>query len=147
MNGAEALCEREGEGLRRALAVAFADDVLAALCTAEAFARAHRRWRALAARPDPMAWVDVVAVQRARRALAAEERNWQPPIDGDALARLRPRARVAVVLHSLRGRGLDEVAAALGTTTVDTSALLRDAYRDLGVVDADIGDETMPYAR
>jgi DNA-directed RNA polymerase specialized sigma24 family protein len=143
-NGAEALCEREGEALRRALVVAFADDALAARATTTAFGRAARQWRAVATMPDPMTWVDGAAVRSARRALGAAERRWQA--GPDALDRLRPRARVAVVLHVLRRRDLDEAAAALGTDRAEVVDLLRAGYRELGVVDPDLDDDTVPYA-
>jgi hypothetical protein len=150
MNGAGALCDEEGEALRRALAVAFADEALAARRTAAAFAAAGRHWRAVAFLPDPMVWVDVAAVRGARRRLTGRERRWHPAEPGscpvDPLASLRPRARVAVVLHALRDRSLDDVAAALDTSRVDVATMLQDAYRSLGVVDPDLADDAMPYA-
>jgi DNA-directed RNA polymerase specialized sigma24 family protein len=150
VNGAGALCEDQGEGLRRALAVAFADEALARRCTAAAFARAHRRWRAVASLPDPMAWVDVTAVRRARRRLAVRERRWRPvepgPGDDDLLAGLPPRARVAVVLHALRGRSLDDVADALATSPAAIKSIVRHAYGSLGVVDVELDDDAVPYA-
>jgi DNA-directed RNA polymerase specialized sigma24 family protein len=148
MNAAAALCEAQGEALRRALAVAFEDEALAARSTASAFAGAHRRWRTLASRPDPMAWVDVTAVRAARRRLAALERRWRPVDDEPAgLSALPPRARVAVVLHSLRGRAPDDIAVALWTSRAEVGGLLRDAYRALGVIDVVIDDDEVPYAR
>lgn len=148
MNGPLALCEAEGDALRRALAVAFADDALAARRTAAAFARARRHWRAVAALSDPMAWIDATAVRGARRPLAVRERRWRPGGDAgaDLLAPLRPRARVAVVLHAVRARTLDDIAVALVTTRTEVQVLLRDAYRTLGVVDVDLADDVMPYA-
>jgi DNA-directed RNA polymerase specialized sigma24 family protein len=151
VNGASALCEDEGDALRRALTVAFADEPLAARCTAVAFARARRRWRALATQPDPMAWVDVTAVRAARRKLTRAERP-RPPVEhldeerGGPLAALSARARVAVVLHALRGRSPDEIADALATSTDEVDVLLREAYRSLGVIDVVIADDVAPYA-
>jgi hypothetical protein len=151
MNGADALCEEEGEALRRALAVAFADAARADRQTAAAFVSARRRWRAAAVLGDPLAWVDVVAVRGARRWLAGQERGWRPADPGadgsaDPLAPLRPRARVAVVLHALRGRSLDDVATALDLSRTAAASLLQDAYRCLGVVDPDLADDAVPYA-
>ena len=145
MNGAGALCEAEGEALRRALALAFGDEALAARCTAAAFVRARRRWRVVSAQPDPMAWVDVTAVRRGRRRL--DQREGHDASAGDVLVGLGARARVAVVLHAHRGRSVGEVADALGTSPADAEALLRDGYRTLGVVDVVIEDSAMPYAR
>jgi hypothetical protein len=151
MNGAGALCEEEGEALRRALTVAFADEAQAGRRAAAAFASLRRRWRAAALLGDPLGWVDVVAVRGARRWLAAQERRWRPADPGvgfpaDPLAPLRPRARVAVVLHALRGRSLDDVATALDLSRAAAASLLQDAYRCLGVVDPDVADDAVPYA-
>jgi hypothetical protein len=46
----------------------------------------------------------------------------------------------------VRARTLDDIAFALVTTRTDVQALLRDAYRTLGVVDIDLVDDVMPYA-
>jgi hypothetical protein len=148
MRPAGALCDREGEALRRALSVAFADDALAARCTAAAFARADRRWRAVVTLPDPMAWVDGVAVRRARRAIAKADRQWSAPepTGGVLLDRLGPVARIAVVLHALRDRSLDDIADALGTSRRDVATMLRASYNELGVLDPDVDDDTVPYA-
>src|SRR5262245_12378195 len=100
-----ALCAVEGEALRRALPVALGDETLATRCTAAAFARARRRWRAVSSLPDPMAWIDVTAVRLARRRVARLERRSPAERPGDdALAALPPRSRVAVVLHTHRTR-------------------------------------------
>ncbi len=150
MNGPLALCEANGEALRRALAVAFGDDALAARRTVAAFARARRQWRSVASFPDPMVWIDATAVHGARRWLARRERRWQPAepgtADSDPLISLRPRARVAVVLHAVRGRSVDDIATGLATTRADAEATLRQAYRHLGVIDVDLADDVMPYA-
>jgi DNA-directed RNA polymerase specialized sigma24 family protein len=118
VKGAAALCQVEGEALRRALSVAFADEALATRCVTTGFAIAHRRWRAIASLPDPM-----------------------------ALRALPPRARVAVVLHILRGRSPDDIATALATSRPDVHTMLRDAYRSLGVIDVVLDDDVVPYAR
>jgi DNA-directed RNA polymerase specialized sigma24 family protein len=142
-----ALCEAEGEALRRALTVAFGDEALASRCTAGAFARARRRWRAVSSLPDPVVWIDVTAVRHARRRLERLERRSpaeQP--GGDPLAALAPWARVAVVLHAHRARSVDDIADALATSPPEVETLLRDAYRTLGVVDVVIEDDAVPYA-
>jgi len=145
VKGVAALCEAEGEALRRALAVAFGDEALATRCTATAFLRARRRWRVVSAEADPTAWIDATAVRRARRRLDRLQRD--APAAGDVLAGLGTRARVAVVLHAHRGRSVEEVAGALATSRTDVEALLRDAYCTLGVVDVVIEDAELPYAR
>jgi hypothetical protein len=148
VKGAAALCQVEGEALRRALSVAFADEALATRCVTTGFAIAHRRWRAIASLPDPMAWVDVTTVRAARRRLGRLDRGWRPP-DGEraGLRALPPRARVAVVLHILRGRSPDDIATALATSRPDVHTMLRDAYRSLGVIDVVLDDDVVPYAR
>jgi DNA-directed RNA polymerase specialized sigma24 family protein len=147
VNAPVALCEVEGEALRRALTVAFGDETLAARSTAAAFARARRRWRAVSSLPDPMVWIDVTAVRDARRALARLERRSAAERPGDdALAALSPRARVAVVLHVHRARSVDEIAEAMAISPPEAEALLRDAYRTLGVVDVVIEEDAAPYA-
>ena len=147
MRAPVALCEVEGEALRRALTVAFGDETLASRSTAAAFAQARRRWRTVASLPDPMVWIDVTAVRHARRRLARLERRSSAgrPRD-DPLAALSPMARVAIVLHACRARSVDDVAEALATSPPVVETLLRDAYRTLGVVDAVIEEDAAPYA-
>jgi DNA-directed RNA polymerase specialized sigma24 family protein len=147
VNGPVGLCAVEGEALRRALTVAFGDEALASRCTAAAFARARRRWRAVSSLPDPMVWIDVAAVRHARRRLARLERRWaaERP-DDNPLAALSPRARVAVVLHAHRARSLDDIAEALAISRPEVEAVLRDSYRTLGVVDVVIEPDVVPYA-
>ena len=147
MNGPVALCEVEGEALRRALTVAFGDEALASRCTAAAFARARRRWRAVSSLPDPMVWIDVAAVRHARRRLARlERRSAAERPDDDPLAVLSTGARVAVVLHAHRARSLDDISEALSSSRPEVEALLRDSYRTLGVVDVVIEPDVAPYA-
>jgi DNA-directed RNA polymerase specialized sigma24 family protein len=147
VNGAGALCEHEGEALRRALTVAFADEDLAGRCTAAAFAGARRRWRAVSSLPDPMVWIDVAAVRRARRSWGRLERRAAlPTASDDPLAVLTPRPRVAVVLHAVRARSLDDIADGLARSRPEVETMLRDAYRALGVVDVVIDDDVVPYA-
>ena len=147
MSAPVALCEVEGEALRRALTVAFGDATLASRSTAAAFVRARRRWRTVSSLPDPMVWVDLTAVRSARRRLARLERRGAADSPGDdPLAALSPRARVAVVLHAHRARSVDDIAEALATSPPEVEALLRDAYRTLGVVDVVIEEGAAPYA-
>jgi DNA-directed RNA polymerase specialized sigma24 family protein len=147
VNGPSALCDVEGEALRRALTVAFGDEALACRCTAAAFARARRRWRAVSSLRDPMVWIEVTAVRHARRALGRLERRSPAERPGaDPLAALPPRARVAVVLHAHRARSTDDIADALATSRPEIETLLRDSYRTLGVVDVVIEDDAVPYA-
>jgi DNA-directed RNA polymerase specialized sigma24 family protein len=145
MNGAEALCRAEGEALRRALTVAFGDPVLARRATVAAFAAADRRWRAVATYPEPMAWVDATAVRHVHRTLVAADRRWLRAEAG-GVEGLAPVARTAVVLHALRGRTVDDVAEALDRPRAGVLALLRDAYAELGVVDAGLEEVADPYA-
>ena len=147
MNGPAALCEREGEGLRRALTVAFGDEALASRCTAIAFARARRRWRAVSSLVDPMVWIDATAVRHARRRLLRLARRSAAELpDDDPLAALTPWARVAIVLHAHRTRATADIAEALAISRPEVEVLLRDAYRILGVVDVVIDEDTVPYA-
>jgi hypothetical protein len=147
VNGLAALCEVEGEGLRRALTVAFGDAALASRCTAIAFARARRRWRAVSSLVDPMVWIETTAVRQARRRLVRLERRAAAELpDDDPLDALTPRARVAIVLHAHRMRATDDIAQALAISRPEVEAMLRDAYRTLGVVDVVIDEDGVPYA-
>jgi DNA-directed RNA polymerase specialized sigma24 family protein len=145
VNDAEALCHAEGDGLRRALAVAFGDPALARRATVAAFAAADRRWRVVATFAEPMAWIDVAAVRHARRALARSERRRRPS-DGGGVDGLAPVARTAVVLRALRGRSIDDIAAALDRPPDAVVATLREAYASLGVADPGLEEADGPYA-
>ncbi len=146
MHDAEALCHAEGDGLRRALTVAFGDPALARRATVAAFAAADRRWRVVATFAEPMAWIDVAAVRHARRALARSERLRRPAEGGGGVDGLAPVVRTAVVLRALRGRSIDDIAAALDRPPDAVVATLREAYASLGVADAGLDEADGPYA-
>lgn len=127
----------------------------AADVTQETFARAYRAWD----RYDPgrplRPWLQAIAArlaldglrrQRVRRLAApilasrqrahAEEADRGPGILAghsveEALARLRPRARAAVVLRHYYGYDYEEIAALLATTPGNVGALLSRAHADL----------------
>jgi DNA-directed RNA polymerase specialized sigma24 family protein len=143
--GAESLCHAEADGLRRALTVAFGDAALARRATVAAFAAADRRWRAVSTIAEPMAWIDVAAVRDARRALLRSERRWRPS-DRGGVDGLAPLTRTAVVLRALRGRSVDDIAAALGRPSDAVVVALREAYASLGVLDAGLEEAAGPYA-
>ena len=96
-------------------------------CVQEAYARAWQRWSQVASYDDPEAWVRTVARRiatsrwrKARNRVAAYRRHGEPPtVPGpgpetvaliDALRRLPEAQRVALVLHHLCGRSVQEIA-------------------------------------
>jgi RNA polymerase sigma-70 factor (ECF subfamily) len=91
----------------------------------DAYSRAWRSWVAIGRTPDPSAWIRRVAVRstiRSWRRVAARFGVGRPRAIGagadprtrallDALARLSPAERRAVVLHHMAGASVEEIAA------------------------------------
>ena len=112
-----------------ALSVAFCDRSLAEEAAQEGFARALRRWRAVAEADRPAAWVYVVAVRYGRREQRRERGRPSPAVYVDAadasqrvvdavwlrevLGALSARQREAVVLRYLADLSVRDVARAM----------------------------------
>lgn len=156
MDGFEDFFADNFEPVLRALSVAIGSQQEAEELAQEAFARAFRRWEAVAVMERPATWVYVVAIRefgkRRRRAqrwtarsqsLVADSRGRDPAdpwaaIDDRAdLARridaLAPRQRVAVVLRYHVGLSLEEVATAMSCATGTVKATLHAALKNLRV--------------
>ena len=132
----------------RALVLAGADREQARDATQEAFARALRRWRRVAAMDRPDGWVYVVAMNQLRdhwrrlqrRASAAPD---TAPDEGgvlatrisvrDAIATLPPRQRQAVILRYLADLPIASVADAMGCAPGTAKATLHQALRALRI--------------
>jgi RNA polymerase sigma-70 factor (ECF subfamily) len=122
--GLEALYRREGGRLWRAVLMYAGDREVAGDSVAEAFAQALRRGDAIR---DPRRWVWRAAFRiaagelkwRRGRAVEVEGRYEQsdlPLILREALARLSPKQRAAVVLHHYAGYPVRDVARIVGST-------------------------------
>lgn len=137
----------------RALAFALRDRGAAEDAAQEAFAKAHRKWKAVATAARPAAWVYVVAVRDARRRLDRLDRIEQraaqagprgpvrDPLDGvvdaaDAstlLASLSARQRMAVVLRYWADLDEASIAEAMGCARGTVKATLSQALARLRV--------------
>lgn len=117
----------------------------------EAYARAWERWDKLTAQGDPAPWVRTVALRlavstwrKARNRLRAQFRHGPPPDVPaaapdhvalvQALRRLRPDQRVAVVLHHLVDLPVAEVARETGASQAAVRTRLSRARRALGAL-------------
>jgi RNA polymerase sigma-70 factor (ECF subfamily) len=144
----EAFFARNYGPVLRAVTLAVGDPVGAEDAVQEAFARAYRRWRSVAAMERPVAWVHVVAVNVARKDWQrAERRSFRPAeasvvVDDvdpgtldlrDALAQLTARQRAAVVLRYLADLSTRDVARALGCAEGTVKATLHQALHKLRV--------------
>jgi RNA polymerase sigma-70 factor (ECF subfamily) len=137
----EAAYREEGPRLWRALVVFTADRELASDALAEAFAQALAGGDQVR---DPVAWTWRVAFRIAAGALkdrrsiddlAVPDRSYDlpEPLWGvfDALARLSPNQRLAVVLHDYADRSTDEVASILGASRATVHVHLSQGRRRL----------------
>lgn len=128
-DGFDSFLEEHFDAIRRSLVVLVGDVDRAEELAQEAFARALARWSSVSAMDRPVAWVYVVAVNKARRDLRRNAYRLapEPPLVVDdlagavstsvalsaALATLAPRQRAVVVLRYLAGLSISEVAQAL----------------------------------
>ncbi len=117
----------------------------------EAFARALARWDRVGAMDSPNGWTYRVALNLLRRRgrRAAKERELlarhRPPGEipapageaWDAVRRLPPRQRTAVVLRYVADLTEEQVGAAMGVSRSTISSMLADARRTLGRLLAD----------
>jgi RNA polymerase sigma-70 factor (sigma-E family) len=145
----------EHDRIRRTVALAIGDVDRAADVTQEAFAVAYRRWRTVRLMERPAAYVTVIAVNRARKALRRESRSprimvGRPVGDGGsapdpaveitrdlglrrAIAELAPRQRAAIVLRYLDDLTVADVARAMGCTEGTVKATIHQALGRLRV--------------
>jgi RNA polymerase sigma-70 factor (ECF subfamily) len=133
--------------VRRSLAVAFGDRVLAEELAQDAFVRALASWRRVSRMDRPAGWVYVVALRSGRkRRRMTEPRAAVAPVSpdiaeviaremtlGDAIARLPERQRLALVLRFLADMPLADVATAMGCAVGTVKSTLRAALQRLGV--------------
>ena len=150
MGDFEAFFEDHYTTVLRAVALAINDAGRAEDVTQEAFARAYRRWRTVSAMEQPVGWVYVVALN-AERSRWRRERN--APDQGeaeamladpagpvvttivmrDALTKLSPRQRTAVVLRYLADLSVADIARVMGCAEGTVKATLHQALRNLRV--------------
>jgi RNA polymerase sigma-70 factor (sigma-E family) len=150
VDGFEAFFEQHYGSMLRAISLAIGDAARAEDLTQEAFARAYRHWSKVATLERPVAWVYVVA-------LNAERKRWKrdrnapmperepvtvPDVSGavvrtivvrDALDRLAPRQRAAVVLRYLGDLTVADIAEAMACAEGTVKATLHQALRNLRV--------------
>ena len=137
----EAAYRRDGPRLWRALVVFTADRDLASDALAEAFAQGLARGDGVR---DPVAWTWRVAFRIAAGALkdrgsiddlATVDHSYDVPEPlwdvFDALGKLSPNQRLAIVLHDYADRPTDEVAAILGASRATVHVHLSQGRRRL----------------
>jgi RNA polymerase sigma-70 factor (ECF subfamily) len=153
----EAFFDEHYGSVRRAIALAIGDAGRAEDLTQEAFARAFRHWAKVAKLERPVAWVYVVA-------LNAERKRWKrdrtapvperaavtvPDTAGavvgtivvrEALDRLPPRQRAAIVLRYLGDLTVADVASVMGCAEGTVKATVHQALANLRV-DLDGSDQ------
>jgi RNA polymerase sigma-70 factor (ECF subfamily) len=125
--GLEALYRQDGGRLWRAVLMYAGDREVASDAVAEAFAQALRRGTAIR---DPRRWVWRAAFRIAAGELKSRRRRWSalgveepyeqsdlPLLLREALARLSPKQRAAVVLHHYAGYPVRDVARIIGSTS------------------------------
>jgi RNA polymerase sigma-70 factor (ECF subfamily) len=136
----EAVYREDGPRLWRALVAYAADPDLASDALAEAFAQAIARGDAIR---DPAAWVWRVAFRVAAGDLKERRRREELTIEPayelpeplthvfEALRKLSPNQRLAVVLHDYADRTTDEIASVLGATRATVHVHLSQGRRRL----------------
>jgi len=142
----------------RSLTLVLGDRQAAEDAAQEAFARAYRRWSSVGQTERPGTWVYVVALRAERRRLARDARRPDAELEAvgadaiddavdrvwlvDALARLTPRQRCAVVLRYYADLSVADVAAAMGCADGTVKATLHTALERLHVrMSADATEE------
>jgi RNA polymerase sigma-70 factor, ECF subfamily len=147
--GFEAFFAAHADSVVRALTAALGDRSRAEDVAQEAFAAAYRKWARVSLMERPVAWVFVVAMNRARRDLRRESASpalpvvdlMRDPADPatarltvlNGLARLAPRQRAAIVLRYLADLQIAEVASAMGCSVGTAKATLHAALANLRI--------------
>jgi RNA polymerase sigma-70 factor, ECF subfamily len=136
------------EAVRRSLAVAFGDPVVAEELAQDAFTRALSNWRRVSQMDRPAGWVYVVALRAGRRRgrpkdlpmPESEPANGdiaetvaRDVVLGDAIARLPERQRTALVLRYLADLPVADVALAMDCAVGTVKSTLHAALERLGV--------------
>ncbi|HEX6255793.1 MAG TPA: sigma-70 family RNA polymerase sigma factor [Euzebyales bacterium] len=146
--GYERFFDSHYDAVRRAVTLATGDTGTAEDATAEAFARAYRRWARVSGMDDPRAWVYVVAMNVARRTYRRRrlvpwgDRDRRSSVDvaGEAtdtaattilLAGLTDRQRSAVVLRYLADLPYADVGRAMGCAESTARATVHQALTRL----------------
>jgi len=149
----------------RSLALAIGDRSRAEDAAQEAFAKAYRRWPAVAQMERPVGWVLVVATNQVRRWITRNDRRFVAPGVGDevvdhadrvstartvseVLDGLPPRQRATVVLRYLCDLSTADVADALGCSQGTVKSALHAALKQLRVeLDENEDNEEASHAR
>ena len=144
----EAFFYEHYESVRRSLAVALADPLLAEELAQDAFTRALSKWRRVSQMDRPAGWVYIVALRAGRRhrvgkgrAMVGAEPTSADIADEvlhdvdltDLVARLPERQRIAVVLRFLVDLPLNDVAEAMDCAVGTVKSTLHSALLRLGV--------------
>lgn len=134
----------------RAVVLAIGDAGRAEDLTQEAFARAFRRWSSVSKYERPVAWVYVVALNAERKRWRRDRRAPEPEqgvdlvpdvaggvlrtmVVRDALEKLAPRQRAAVVLRYLGDLTVADIADVMGCAEGTVKATLHQALQHLRV--------------
>jgi RNA polymerase sigma factor (sigma-70 family) len=142
----------------RSLTLVLGDRQRAEDAAQEAFARAYRRWSAVGHMERPGTWVYVVALRAERRRLARDANRPDVELEAvdasgvddaidrvwvvDALAKLSPRQRCAIVLRYYADLPVTDVAEAMGCAPGTVKATLHAALERLQVrMSADAAEE------
>ncbi len=153
MSDFEAFFEDHYAGVLRSVALAINDPGRAEDVTQEAFARAFRKWRTVSQMERPVGWVYVVALntersrwRRERREQREDDETTEVTVTADpagpvvatvvlrdALTRLTPRQRAAVVLRFLADLSVADIADVMGCAEGTVKATLHQALRKLRV--------------
>jgi RNA polymerase sigma-70 factor (ECF subfamily) len=146
----EAFFDEHYGGVLRSVALAIGDAGRAEDRTQEAFARAFRHWAKVARLDRPVAWVYVVALNAERSRWRREQRAPVPDrervsvpdasaavvstiVVRDALDRLAPRQRAAIVLRYLGDLTVADIASVMGCAEGTVKATLHRALANLRV--------------
>jgi RNA polymerase sigma-70 factor (ECF subfamily) len=152
----EAFFYEHYESVRRSLAVALADPLLAEELAQDAFTRALSQWRRVSRMGRPAGWVYVVALRAGRRNRARRSQTMVPEETTNAdvadvvvqdvslaelIDRLPERQRIAVVLRYLVDLPLADVAEAMDCAVGTVKSTLHSALARLGVELRDAEEE------
>jgi RNA polymerase sigma-70 factor (ECF subfamily) len=145
----EAFFDQHYGSTLRAVSLTIGNSGRAEELTQEAFARAFRRWSSVSKLERPVAWVYVVALNAERKRWRREERartngspDVVPDVAGgvlrtivvrDALDRLPPRQRAAVLLRYLADLTVADIAEVMACAEGTVKATLHQALRNLRV--------------